>query len=66
MRLPTPRELRHGSSRWEVVRFAMTSNGRAARFCVIWVVMTGGPATALVELLSHIRLRASTLTLTRS
>jgi hypothetical protein len=37
------REPRHGSSRWEVVRYALGSNARTARLCVIWVVVTGGP-----------------------
>jgi hypothetical protein len=60
MRLPTPREPRHGSSRWEVIRYALGSNARAARFCLIWLVMTGGPFGAVVVwLLSHIRLRCA-------
>jgi hypothetical protein len=56
MRLPTPREPRHGSSRWEVIRYALGSNARTARFCVIWVVVTGGPAgTAITYWILHIR-----------
>jgi len=55
MRLPMPREPRQGSSRWATVRYALTSNARTARFCLIWLVMTGGPATALVEAVRHIR-----------
>jgi len=50
-----PREPRQGSSRWATVRYALTSNARTARFCLIWLVMTGGPATALVEAVRHIR-----------
>jgi hypothetical protein len=53
MRLPTPREPRHGGSRWEVIRYALTSNALTARFCVIWVVVTAGPAIAYW--ISHIR-----------
>jgi DDE superfamily endonuclease len=52
MRVPTPREPRQGSSRRATVRYALGSNARTARFCLIWLVMTGGPATALVEVLS--------------
>lgn len=55
MRLPTPREPRQGSSRWETVRYALTSNALTARFCLIWLVMTGGPGTVLVEVIRHIR-----------
>jgi hypothetical protein len=74
LRLPTLKEPRHGSSRWEIVRFAMTSNPRAARFCVIWLVTTGVPvvivtwlvttgvpATTVFELLRHIQLHAHVL-----
>ncbi len=55
MRLPTPREPRQGSSRWEVVRYALGSNARTIRFCSICLVMTAGPATAVIELLRHLR-----------
>jgi hypothetical protein len=56
MRLPTPREPRHGSSRWEVIRYALGSNARTARFCMIWVVVTGGPAGgAITYWILHIR-----------
>ena len=51
MRLPTPREPRHGSSRWEVIRYALGSNARTARLCVIWVVVTGGPVAGRDHLL---------------
>jgi len=56
MNVPVPREPRQVSSRWATVRYALGSNARTARFCLIWLVMTGGPATALVEVLHHIRL----------
>ena len=46
MRLPTPREPRHGSSRWEVIRYALGSNARTARLCVLCVVVTGGPVNS--------------------
>ncbi len=58
MSLPTPREPRHGSARWEIVRYALGNNARTIRFCAIWLVMTGGPAAgyALAELIRHIQL----------
>ena len=51
-----PREPRQGSSRCEVIRYALGSNARTARFGVIWLVMTGGTSVLLAELLRHIRL----------
>jgi hypothetical protein len=59
MRLPTPGEPPQGSSRWEVIRYALGSNARTIRFCSICLVMTGSPITVLVELLRHFRLPAS-------
>ena len=56
MRLPTSREPRQASSRWEVIRYALGSNARTARFCVIWVVVTCGPAgSAITYWILHIR-----------
>jgi hypothetical protein len=56
LRLPTPREPRHGSSRWEVIRYALGSNARTARLCVLWVVVTGGPvAGPITYWILHIR-----------
>jgi hypothetical protein len=56
MRLPTHREPRQSSSRWEVIRYALGSNARTARLCVIWVVVTGGPAgSAIIYWVLHIR-----------
>jgi hypothetical protein len=58
MRQTTPRQPRPRSSRWEVIRYALTSNARTIRLCAIWVVMTGATATALSllirELISHV------------
>jgi uncharacterized membrane protein YoaK (UPF0700 family) len=58
MRVPTPRDPRQGSSRCTTVRYALGSNARTARFCVIWLVMTGGPiaGAVLAVVLHHIRL----------
>jgi hypothetical protein len=56
MRLPASLEPRQGSSRWEVIRYALGSNARTARFCVICVVVTGGPVgTAITYWILHIR-----------
>jgi hypothetical protein len=56
MRLPTPREPRHGSSRWSVIRYALGSNARTARLCVLWMVMAGGPvAGPITYWILHIR-----------
>lgn len=56
MRLPTPPEPRHGSSRWDVIRYALGSNACTARLCVIWVVVTGGPiAGPIIYWILHIR-----------
>jgi hypothetical protein len=56
LRLPTPREPRHGSSRWEVIRYALGSNARTARLCVLWVVLTGGPVSGPITYwIVHIR-----------
>jgi hypothetical protein len=58
MRQTTPRQPRPGSSRWEVIRYALSSNARTIRLCTIWLVMTGGAAAGLGllirELISHV------------
>lgn len=58
MSVPTRQEPRHPSTRWEIVRYALTSNARTFRLCLIWLVMIGAPVagTALAELVRHIRL----------
>ena len=38
MRVPTVRQSCHGS-RWETIRYALDSNARTTRFCLIWVVL---------------------------
>ena len=56
MKKPTPREPRHDSSRWECIRYALGSNARSARLCVILMVMTGGTvAGPITYLILHIR-----------
>jgi hypothetical protein len=57
MRVPAPQQPRRESTRWEVVRDALGSNAKTARLCLIWLVMTGAPVTALAELVRHVRLQ---------
>jgi hypothetical protein len=72
-KVPTPQDPGHDSSRWDVIRDAISSNSLTARFCLIWVVMIGVPAvviwlvvtdspvtgSTMAELLSHVLLPAS-------
>jgi hypothetical protein len=54
MSLPVPPEPRHGG-RWETIRYALDSNARTFRFCLIWVVVIISPAVAaaIAELIRH-------------
>jgi len=38
MRVPTVRQSCHGG-RWETIRYALDSNARTLRFCLIWIVL---------------------------
>jgi len=38
MRVPTVRQSCHGG-RWETIRYALDSNARTVRFCLIWIVL---------------------------
>jgi len=57
MNVPTPREPRDNNGRWGTVRYALGSNARTFRLCLIWLVVTGGPVAGatLAELVRHIR-----------
>jgi hypothetical protein len=45
-----------GRYRWEVIRYALRSNARTARLCVLWVVVTGGPVAGTITYwILHIR-----------
>ena len=57
MNVPSPREPSHGDSRWATVRYALSSNARTARLCLILLVMTGVPGVLLAVVLHHVRLR---------
>ena len=45
MRVPMVRPPCHGS-RWETIRYALDSNPRTFRFCLIWVVLITSWAVA--------------------
>ena len=55
MSLPAPREPRHDSGRWETIRYALDSNARTLRLCLIWLVAIASPVAAAVvgELIRH-------------
>jgi hypothetical protein len=57
MSVPKHGKSRHGSTRWEVVRYALGSNARTLRLCLIWLVMTAAPVAGavLTELIRHVR-----------
>lgn len=46
MSVPAPREPRHGC-RWETIRYALDSNARTLRLCVILLVMALSPAVGV-------------------
>ena len=39
MRVPTEEQPSH-DGRWETIRYALDSNARTIRLCLIWVVLT--------------------------
>ena len=45
MRVPMVRQPCHGG-RWETIRYALDSNARTLRFCLIWVVLITSSALA--------------------
>ncbi|HEV3167663.1 MAG TPA: hypothetical protein VGZ22_26900 [Isosphaeraceae bacterium] len=51
------------ASRWETIRHAIDSNPRTIRLCaILLVVPVGSGLTAtLIELVQHVRLRATTM-----
>ena len=56
MSVPAPQEPRHDSGRWETIRYALESNARTFRLCLIGLVAVAAPvAGALIaELIRHI------------
>lgn len=57
MTVPASKEPRDSDGRWETIRYALDSNARTLRYCLISLVPTGGLVTALVEVIRHIRLQ---------
>jgi hypothetical protein len=50
-----PQEPRHDGGQWETIRYALDSNARTFRLCLIWFVVIAAPAAAAaaVELVKH-------------
>lgn len=55
MRIPTSTPPRH-ADRWEAIRYALDSNSRTIRFCLIWIVVIGTPTLVVTAtgLLPHL------------
>jgi hypothetical protein len=58
MSLPSPHEPRHDGGRWETIRYAIDSNARTLRLCLIWAVAIVSPvaATVITLLVRHMLL----------
>jgi hypothetical protein len=58
MSLPAPKEPRHDGGRWETIRYALDSNARTLRLCLIRAVAIASPvaATVITMLLRHMLL----------
>lgn len=56
MRVPTSPQPHHHAGRWETIRYALDSNARTIRLCLIWFVVIGSPvlAAAAAGLLPHL------------
>jgi hypothetical protein len=52
MSAPASRQPRHGG-RWETIHYALDSNARTFRLCLILVVMAIAPCLAAVAALTH-------------
>ena len=59
MSVPAPRKPRQDSGRWETIRYALDSNARTFRLCLIWLVVIVAPVAAAVvaDLVRHMPLR---------
>jgi hypothetical protein len=60
MSLPAPHEPRHDGGKWATIRYAIDSNARTLRLCLIWAVALVSPvaATVITLLLRHMLLCA--------
>jgi hypothetical protein len=56
--VPAPRRPRQGGGRWETIRYALDSNARTLRLCLILLVTIAAPvaAAAAAELIRHMLL----------
>jgi hypothetical protein len=59
--VPAPQRLRHDCGRWETIRYALDSNPRTFRLCLILVVAAAAPCLAVVAavLIHHMLLCGS-------
>ncbi len=57
MSLLEPRDPRDGG-RWETIKYALDSNARTLRLCLIWFVLVAAPvaATVITMLMRHVLL----------
>jgi hypothetical protein len=55
MRVPTSKQARY-AGQWETIRYALDSNARTLRLCLIWFVVICSPAAdaAFAGLLHHL------------
>jgi hypothetical protein len=55
MSLPARQEPRHGEGQWGTIRYALDSNARTFRLCLIWLVAIVSPVVAatIAELIRH-------------
>jgi len=58
MSVPSPREPRHDGGKWETILYALDSNARTLRLCLIWIVAIVSPvaATVITLLVRHMLL----------
>jgi hypothetical protein len=58
MSVPAPRRPRHGNGRWETIRYALDSNARTFRLCLIVLMTAISPvaATVIAVLVHHVLL----------
>jgi hypothetical protein len=56
MSLPAPHEPRHDDGRWETIRYAIDSNARTLRLCLIWAVAIASPVavTVITLMIRHV------------
>ena len=48
MSVPAPTANRVTTGRWETIRYALDSNPRTFRLCLIWLVVISSPVVAAV------------------